>query len=73
MSHFELVEHLMDSSREQTLQALERVHPKNVRQAAQIVRKFPFSGIFSKERQHLTLKVLSIRADRLLSIAQGRR
>jgi len=72
MSHFGLIEHLIGEYAEPTLRALEKVHPKKVNEVARIVRRFPFSGIFSRERQILVCKVLDIRADRLLTIAQGR-
>jgi hypothetical protein len=73
MSHFGLIEHLIDVYPEPALHALEKVHPKKVNEIARIVREFPFSGIFSRERKHLISKVLETRADKLLSIAQGRR
>lgn len=72
LSHFGLIEHLTEVYADSTLRALEKVQPKKVSEAARIVQEFPFSGIFSRERRLLVCKVLEIRADRLLTIAQGR-
>jgi hypothetical protein len=69
MSHFELVQHLMDVHPDPTREALAKVQPKYVEQAAKVVRGFPFRSAFSRGRQQLILKVLAIRADKLHSIS----
>jgi hypothetical protein len=70
LSHFELVQHLLDIHPVPTRQALEKVDPKRVERAAQIVKGFPFRAAFSPARKHLIIKVLASRADKLHTIAQ---
>jgi HipA-like C-terminal domain len=70
MNHFELVEHLVLGYPVPTREALEKVRPEKVQKVAEIVREFPFNGIFSRLRKHLIVQVLAKRADKLFAIAQ---
>lgn len=73
VNHFALVEHLLERYPRPVLEALDRIGPKIVSKAAQIVREFPFNRGFSNGRASLITKVLVMRADRLDLIARGRR
>ena len=69
-NHFDVVENLMELYPHLLQVPLERVSTGAVRNAARVLDSFPYLRYLSSVRRRLMLKVLEIRADRMMKIAQ---
>ena len=67
-NHFDVVENLVHRYPHQTRDALEKVSDATARKAAKLLDSFPYLRYFSAVRRKLILKVLEIRADKIIGI-----
>lgn len=67
-NHFDVVENLVQRYPHQTREALEKVSGVTARKAAKLLDSFPYLRYFSAVRRRLILKVLAIRADKIIRI-----
>ena len=72
VNHFGLIKHLISKYPGPTREALSKIEPKKVNEAAKIVREFPFNRLFTGQRKQMIRNVLGLRADKLDQIAHGR-
>jgi HipA-like C-terminal domain len=68
-NHFDVVENLMELYPHQTKTALAKISSETSYKAGEILSSFPYDRYMSGLRRKLILKVLRIRADRLMSVA----
>jgi HipA-like protein len=69
-NHFHFVQNLITVAPHLDVDAVTKVLSQTGRIARQVMRNFPFQGGFNKLRRDMIVKLLSLRADELISIMQ---
>jgi hypothetical protein len=72
VNHFLLVEHLFRRYPVETSAAITKVIPEMLIQAGSLMREYPFRDVFTPLRRQTVMKILMIRAGKIVAAAAGK-